>query len=325
MVVVWRGCGGARGWRVNVSKTVCGVGYYEQNDDARQRLLLDAKEVFRGLLPDEMVQSDGQVLLGTPLGVDSADIHVGSAQYRVRKLRDMIDAHDDRLRGVVQLARRAGLTGSSTQRISVQLSQLLLRWCCNTRNVHLLRGLPLRLVQEVASLHDQAIKVACAASLGMVDVEVLQSTDHLHSVPDTALPPSFLRAYDQVQLDVAAGGHGLRAWARHADARKSWRKAMGRRADDVEFVPFSIEAGGVWGPAARKFFRECLALADDDRDVDLYHWSSTRFSRAWFDSLSVLVARGRAKVSVDAAASDWPKRIRDMQHIDHEDYAADYD
>ena len=57
----------------------------------------------------------------------------------------------------------------------------------------------------------------------------------------------------------------------------------------------------------------------DDRDVDLYHWSSTRFSRAWFDSLSVLVARGRAKVSAAAAASDWPKRIRDMQHIDVED------
>ena len=74
-----------------------------------------------------------------------------------------------------------------------------------------------------------------------------------------------------------------------------------------------------------KFFRECVALAYDDRDVDLYHWSSTRFSRAWFDSPSVLVARGRAKVSVDAAASDWPKRIRDMQHIDHEDYAADYE
>ena len=37
------------------------------------------------------------------------------------------------------------------------------------------------------------------------------------------------------------------------------------------------------------------------------------------DSLSVLVARGRAKVSAAAAASDWPKRIRDMQHIDVED------
>ena len=87
----------------------------------------------------------------------------------------------------------------------------------------------------------------------------------------------------------------------------------------IEFVPFSIEAGGVWGPAARKFFRECIALADDDRDIDLYHWSSTRFSRAWFDSLSVLVARGRAKVSAAAAASDWPKRIRDMQYMDVDD------
>ena len=77
-----------------------------------------------------------------------------------------------------------------------------------------------------------------------------------------------------------------------------------------------LEAGGVWGPVARKFFRDCVALVDDDRDVDLYHWSSTRFSRAWFDSLSVLVARGRAKVSAASAACDWPKRIREMQHID---------
>ena len=32
-----------------------------------------------------------------------------------------------------------------------------------------------------------------------------------------------------------------------------------RRAEsvnDVEFVPFSIEAGGVWGPAAKKFFSQ---------------------------------------------------------------------
>ena len=42
--------------------------------------------------------------------------------------------------------------------------------------------------------------------------------------------------------------------------------------------------------------------------------------RAWFDSLSVLVARGRAKVSAAAAASDWPKRILDMQHIDVDEH-----
>ena len=74
-----------------------------------------------------------------------------------------------------------------------------------------------------------------------------------------------------------------------SDKRSSWDKAIERReelsAGGVEFVPFSIEAGGVWGPAARKFFRECVALADDDRDIDLYHWSSTRFSRAWILSL----------------------------------------
>ena len=106
--------------------------------------------------------------------------------------------------------------------------------------------------------------------------------------------------------------------------QNSWAEALRRRrnlvAGGVEFVPFSIEAGGVWGPAAQKFFRECLALADDDRDIDLYHWSSTRFSAVWRDTLSVLVARGRAQVSVAAAVADWPKRIRDMRYVDHEDY-----
>eukprot|EP01043_Picozoa_sp_COSAG02_P037514 COSAG02_NODE_2822_length_7957_cov_4.624841_6_plen_53_part_00 len=46
------------------------------------------------------------------------------------------------------------------------------------------------------------------------------------------------------------------ALAKHGGKEKweSWREAMGRRADDVEFVPFSIEAGGVWGPGAQKSF-----------------------------------------------------------------------
>ena len=47
--------------------------------------------------------------------------------------------------------------------------------------------------------------------------------------------------------------------------------------------------------------------------------TAVRFSRAWFDSLSVLVARGRAKVSAAATASDWPKWIRDMQYMDVDD------
>eukprot|EP01043_Picozoa_sp_COSAG02_P014550 COSAG02_NODE_603_length_19693_cov_3.883944_2_plen_124_part_00 len=51
-----------------------------------------------------------KILLGTPLGADSADVHVGSAQYRARKIHDMVNQHDDRLRHVVALARREALS-----------------------------------------------------------------------------------------------------------------------------------------------------------------------------------------------------------------------
>ena len=87
----------------------------------------------------------------------------------------------------------------------------------------------------------------------------------------------------------------------------------------AELVPKSAPPR-VWGPAARRFFKECIALANDDRDIDLYHWSSPKFSAAWRDTLSVLVARGRAQVGVAAAMADWPKRIRDMRYADHEDH-----
>ena len=78
---------------------------------------------------------------------------------------------------------------------------------------------------------------------------------------------------------------------------------------------------------ARAGARASLALArmrprahadGDDRDIDLYHWSSERFSAAWKTTISVLVAKGRARVGVAAAATDWPKRIRDLQFLDHE-------
>ena len=82
----------------------------------------------------------------------------------------------------------------------------------------------------------------------------------------------------------------------------------------------SVSRHGVWGPAARGFFNECLKLADSDRNVDLYHWSSTKFSSTWYDTLSVLVAKGRAKVSVAASEADWSKRIREMQYADYEDH-----
>ena len=94
-------------------------------------------------------------------------------------------------------------------------------------------------------------------------------------------------------------------------------------AHEVEFIPFSLEVGGVWGPAARQFFNDCASKADNiDRDIDLYHWSSAKFRSAWLDTMSVLVARGRAQVGVHSAKSDWSKRIRDFQYMDYDDQSA---
>ena len=45
-------------------------------------------------------------------------------------------------------------------------------------------------------------------------------------------------------------------------------------------------------------------------------------SRVRVHTISVLLAKGRARVSVADAATDWPKRIRDMQYLDHESIVA---
>ena len=96
------------------------------------------------------------------------------------------------------------------------------------------------------------------------------------------------------------------------------RGARHRVAHDVRFVPFCGEVGGAWGSKAKTFFQTCVALAGDDRDIDLYHWSSERFSAAWKTTISVLVAKGRARVgwrprlltgpNVSGTCSSWITR-----------------
>jgi len=84
---------------------------------------------------------------------------------------------------------------------------------------------------------------------------------------------------------------------------------------------------GVWGPAARRFFDECLDAAHTDRDIDFYHWSSQSFGDFWKDALSVLMARERARIGLAASKGDWPRRIAEYARDDQEDaaaYAANY-
>ena len=63
--------------------------------------------------------------------------------------------------------------------------------------------------------------------------------------------------------DSSSGGYasysktGQFAAEGEAQKRQSWKEAMKAKRqsgyDDIEFVPFSLEVGGVWGPAARRF------------------------------------------------------------------------
>ena len=46
-------------------KTVCGVSYYELDVGRRAEMLELARNAFSSLLRDDLVQVDGQVLLGT--------------------------------------------------------------------------------------------------------------------------------------------------------------------------------------------------------------------------------------------------------------------
>ena len=48
-------------------------------------------------------------------------------------------------------------------------------------------------------------------------------------------------------------------------------------------------------------------------------WSSAKFESTWRDTLSVLVARGRAQVGVHSAKTDWSRRILDFQYMDYDE------
>jgi hypothetical protein len=145
---------------------------------------------------------------------------------------EFIDDHDKRLRNVIKLARRDTRSHDHTAHVSVQLAQLLLRWSCNARDVHLLRGLGRRVVDIAAQRHDQSIKVACAAIQGLITVP---TTGHLYDVKDTSLPQDYNVAYRQITLAFRDGGHGLRPWAQHADAAfvGQWALSVQSARDEV--------------------------------------------------------------------------------------------
>ena len=99
------------------------------------------------------------------------------------------------------------------------------------------------------------------------------------------------------------------------EKQDSWNEAIHRRQDiaaaHVSFVPFSIEAGGVWGPAAKAFFEEAAFYNHyNERDIDRYHWNTAKFKTLWRTKFAVLMARERERIGSDAALGDMPKRLQ---------------
>ena len=47
-----------------------------------------------------------------------------------------------------------------------------------------------------------------------------------------------------------------------------------------------------------------------------------KFDSTWRDTLSVLVARGRAQVGVHSARTDWSRRILEFQRMGYDDQVA---
>jgi hypothetical protein len=100
---------------------------------------------------------------------------------------------------------------------------------------------------------------------------------------------------------MAYAGTGVGAVRGEAEKRRSWDVALRRRAESapagVEFVPFSLEASEVWGPAARRFCEVPLPCGRRSRHRRLFHWRPAKFSSTWHDTFSILLARGRAQLS----------------------------
>jgi hypothetical protein len=81
-------------------------------------------------------------------------------------------------------------------------------------------------------------------------------------------------------------------------------RLAGRDESRVQFVPFSLEISGVWGPAAERFFRQMASHRRNLRDIDYFHWSSHSWRDFWLNAISVCIARGRGQIGTEVARTD---------------------
>ena len=184
-------------------------------DDLGRAVLGKAEQLFNSP-GNDMMEREGLIFLGSFIGYDQAGVAVGPEAYREASANNFIDQHEVRLRGVARLAHWDSDKFDLLCTLSVQLSQRLIRWSCNARDVHLLMALPGRVVATAARRHDQSIKVAFAIAQACFPMP--PPTRRLYDVTDAELPADFVRASPQITVRLHEGGHGIRPWAQHANA-----------------------------------------------------------------------------------------------------------
>jgi hypothetical protein len=161
-----------RCWGINLTKTVLLINYYDTLTPAK--LTAQATEIDM-LLPYAdangrriPVETDGTVFLGTPTRAERDDrycsgtlgargrhaqpptpagwsaplpcLPVSQTCYRTTKLEGFIDDHNERPRRIVELSHRDAITNSAllSHNINKMLAMALLKWSCNSRDVHLI-------------------------------------------------------------------------------------------------------------------------------------------------------------------------------------------
>ena len=207
-----------------------------------------------GSLPHEVLLArDGFVFLGTPAPAppsvgpgpqrptptlgrparfdgrlhDRSVVPVGPLDYQQRIAMRLVRQHDSRCHAIIRYVKQPAWRTAKVSKVRLQTAMHLVRFSCNARDIHLLRGLDTEAVAEAAAYHDRQIMATIGAITGQVDVVMGEG---LGEVSLGRFKPEFIRGWRQACLPFTSGGLNFREWARYKDAAYAGKWSLAVRA-----------------------------------------------------------------------------------------------
>ena len=147
----------------------------------------------------------------------------------------LVRQHDSRYQAIIRYVQQPTWRRTRLSRVRLQTALHLVRFSCNARDVHLLRGLDAEAVAGAAAYHDRQIMATVAAITGFLEVRAGEELGH---VPLERFKPEFVRGWKQACLPFTSGGLNFREWARYADAAHigKWALVVRSARDSVTGV-----------------------------------------------------------------------------------------